>query len=111
MRIVNSSQMSIYHKMNTDNRLSRISKLMLKKIPLINMKLVPTTHVASFVEIKFCFRLLHIGSVALLKVLGEDNIPVFADSMHTSFLTDSSNLEGKKKHNANRQPGFQKMYI
>ena len=51
-----------------------------------------STLIASFVEIKVCLRLLHISSVALLEVLGEDDIPVFADSMHASFLTDSSNL-------------------
>jgi hypothetical protein len=50
------------------------------------------TQVGSFVEIEICLGLLHIGSVALLKVLGEDDISVFTDSMHASFLTYSSNL-------------------
>jgi len=52
-------------------------------------------YVASFVEVKVSLRLLDIGSVTLLEVLGEDNIPIFAHSMHTSFLTDSSNLKNR----------------
>jgi hypothetical protein len=51
--------------------------------------------IASFVEVKVCFGLLDVGSVTLLEVLGEDDIPILADSMHASFLANGSDLEKK----------------
>jgi hypothetical protein len=48
-----------------------------------------------FVEVKVRIRFLHIGSVSLFKVLGEDDVSVFADSMHACFLTDCSNLKSE----------------
>jgi hypothetical protein len=47
----------------------------------------------SLIKVKVRLRLLHVGPVALLKVLLEDDIPVLADSMHPSFLTYSSDLK------------------
>jgi hypothetical protein len=46
-----------------------------------------------FVEVKVRIRFLHVGSVSFFKVLGEDDISVFANSMHACFLTDCSNLK------------------
>jgi hypothetical protein len=46
-----------------------------------------------FVEVKVRIRFLHVGSVSLFKVLGEDDISVFENSMHACFLTDYRNLK------------------
>jgi hypothetical protein len=46
-----------------------------------------------FVEVKVRISFLHIGSVSRFKVLGEDDISVFANSMHACFLTDCRNLK------------------
>jgi hypothetical protein len=46
----------------------------------------------SLVELKVSVRLLHIGSVAFLEVLGENDIPVLAYCMHACFLADSCDL-------------------
>ena len=53
-----------------------------------------TLMLSSLIKVEVRLRLLHIGPVALLEVLLEDDIPVLADSMHPSFLTYSSNLKG-----------------
>ena len=52
-----------------------------------------TLMLSSLIKVEVRLRLLHIGPVALLEVLLEDDIPVLADSMHPSFLTYSSNLK------------------
>lgn len=46
----------------------------------------------SLVELKVSVRLLHIGSVAFLKVLRKYDIPVLANCMHACFLANSLNL-------------------
>lgn len=47
----------------------------------------------SLVEVELRLRLLHVGPVALLEVLLEDDIPILPDSMHASFLTYSRDLK------------------
>lgn len=44
------------------------------------------------VELKVGISLLDVALVSLLQILGQNNISVLADSVHTSLLTDSSNL-------------------
>lgn len=48
--------------------------------------------VALLVELKVGIGLLDVALVTLLQILGQDNISVLADSVHTGLLTDSSNL-------------------
>jgi hypothetical protein len=76
----------------SQRRLSTNSSLVLIMSPVGNKH--PVQHfLDSFVEVKVCIRLLNIGSVTLLEVLGEDNIPIFSDSMHTSFLANCRDLK------------------
>src|SRR4051812_27116067 len=45
-----------------------------------------------FVELMFLLVLLDIILVTFLKVLGQDNVAIFTDSVHSSFLTDCINV-------------------
>jgi hypothetical protein len=75
-----------------DNQLINKKRVQHSGLTHLQKETSSTLWVDSFVEIKVCLGLLHVGSVALFKVLGEDDISVFADSMHASLLADSSNL-------------------
>lgn len=47
---------------------------------------------ASLVELEIAIRLLDIGLVALVKVLGQDDVAILAHCVHASLLADGRNL-------------------
>ena len=59
---------------------------------IIRLDSMPQPVRPSLVEIEICVGLLDIGLIALVKVLGQDDVAVLAHCMHASLLADCRDL-------------------